>query len=163
VSRTWALMQRVDAPDVENPDENYMVRWRLVQTPWFGVYIHRINTPDRRSTLHDHPWPFVTVVLRGGYVEDYGETTTGKYHSYTYQCGSRTWRACSVHVMRKTDAHTITELRRSPTWTLVFAGLRKPEPSWGYWDEDGFTPYDEHPEADEFAAAVEARDAGDER
>jgi hypothetical protein len=69
----------------------------------------------------------------------------------------RTWRAGSIHRMRARDPHTITSLCRSPTWTLVLAGPRAPEPSWGYWDENGWTAWDKHPHAAEFAAALEAR------
>jgi hypothetical protein len=156
VSRRWALLQRVRAVDVDNPTEDYMVRWRLIQTPCFGIYLHRINTPDRRSTLHDHPWPFVTIVLRGGYTEDHGVRPAGR--GPVYEREERSWPARSVHYMRPDKAHTITALHRSPTWTLVFAGRREPEPSWGYADETGWTPFNEHPHGAEFLGAQAARD-----
>lgn len=28
-----------------------------------------MTAPDARTTLHDHPWSFLSIVLRGGYVE----------------------------------------------------------------------------------------------
>lgn len=160
MSRRWALFERFDAPDVNDPDTTFMVRWRIVQTPWCGIYLHRFNGPDQRPTLHDHPWPFLSIVLRGGYTEDFGVRPARKSGPVTGR-RQRSWRAGSIHGMGKTSAHTITALHRSPTWTLVFAGRRAPEPSWGYWGEHGWTPWDKHPHAAEFAAALAARQGGE--
>jgi hypothetical protein len=169
MGQAWAVMERVDAPDYDEPDENYMTRWRVVSVPWFGLYVHRLNKPDPRPTLHDHPWPFLSLVLRGGYTEDVGIRPPGCDDCPVSGRRARSWRRGSIHRMRRTDAHAITELRRSPTWTLLLVGRRhRHEPSWGYWDEDGWTPFDEHPHAADFAAAEEARrrtaaSAGEER
>src|SRR3954449_5709224 len=67
-SPKWAFMERFEVPDYDG-DGNYLTRLRIVQTPWFGVYLHRFDGPDPRPTLHDHPWPFLSFVLRGGYTE----------------------------------------------------------------------------------------------
>jgi hypothetical protein len=152
VSQRWALMERVDAPDNDN-----LNRWRLIQTPWGGIYLHRINTPDRHPTLHDHPWPFVSLIVWGGYKELIGERADGTPDGPITGRRFRGWRRGSIHLMRKTDAHTITHVAPH-TWTLLLVGRRKPEPIWGYWDESGFTPWDEHPHGDEFRAAMAARE-----
>jgi hypothetical protein len=156
MSTKWALFERAAAPDVDNPDEDYMVRLRLVQTPWFGICIHRINTPDNaRPIPHTHPWWFASFILRGGYTECFERRDrTGRLLRHWPR---RSRRAGRAHVVRASDAHTITHLHRSPTWTLVLVGRRRPEPSWGYWDRDSFTPWDEHPYAERFAAALAAR------
>jgi hypothetical protein len=152
----WALCERMAAPDVDNPTEDHMIRWRLVQTPWFGVYLHRINTPDdARPIPHTHPWPFLSLILRGGYLENLERRdSTGRIRR---RWPERSRRAGTVHFVRATDAHAITTLHRTPTYTLVLAGRRRPEPSWGYWDADRFTPWDEHPYAGQFAAALTYR------
>jgi hypothetical protein len=161
MSKRWAVLERVDAPDVENPNRNVMVRWRLVQTPWLGICLHRLDTPDRRTTLHDHPWPFVSIILRGGYTEEIGIRTGRDRRGLIVGRRLRSWRTGSVHRMRRTDAHTITWLHRTPTWTLMLVGPRAPEPSWGYWDENGWSAHDQHPHHEEFAAAQAARQGGD--
>ena len=51
-----------------------------------GVLVHALDGPDPGLDLHDHPWSFVTIVLRGGYSEKVA--TIG---SYRYQPG--TWGA----------------------------------------------------------------------
>jgi hypothetical protein len=155
MSRTWALFERVAAPDVNNPAQDHMVRYRLVQTPWFGLYLHRLNTPDdARPIPHTHPWSFVSLVLRGGYTEDVERRDhTGRREMWW----NTTWRTGTIHRLRATDAHKITKLRRSPTWTLLLVGPRRPEPAWGYWDRNRFTPWNEHPYSEEFMTAQAAR------
>lgn len=142
----WAFMERFDVPSVDNPSELHFSRLRIVQTPWFGVYLHRFDNPDVRQ-LHDHPWPFVSIILRGGYEEarSYGPT-------------DRAVRVRWFNAKRSTDLHYIARLLRRPTWTLIFVGARVR--TWGYVDPDGtWTRFDLHPNAAKFDAAVAARAA----
>lgn len=50
-------------------DGRTFLRRRGVDARLFGVLLHRIDAPDPGLDLHDHPWPFVSIVLRGGYTE----------------------------------------------------------------------------------------------
>ena len=47
-------------------------RYALVRTPWFNVYLHQLNAPKWHPECHDHPWGFVAVLLRRGYLERAG-------------------------------------------------------------------------------------------
>lgn len=38
-----------------------------------GIYLHHIAGADPGLDLHDHPWPFVALVLWGGYYEDFDD------------------------------------------------------------------------------------------
>jgi hypothetical protein len=58
--------------DIDNPADVYLSRLMLLKTPWFGIYFHVIRRPDWAHCQHDHPWPFVTCILRGGYEEEVG-------------------------------------------------------------------------------------------
>jgi hypothetical protein len=49
-------------------------RWQLLKTPWFSIYIHGIYAPDQDKHLHNHPWDYKSLVLKGSYIE---ETTVG--------------------------------------------------------------------------------------
>ena len=142
-SPNWAFMESFTVPHYDDPKQTYLWRLRIVQTPLFGIYLHRLGTPDPRDTLHDHPWPFLSLVLRGGYTEFVrGRTTYAEPR-----------RVRVLNVKRLRDAHWISELDRTPTWTLMFVGRR--QRVWGYWDRDGtFTEYDLHPFNDEFQRAL---------
>ena len=143
----WAFMERIDVPDYDDPERNYLTRWRLVQTPLFAIYLHRFDGPDPRPTLHDHPWPFASIVLAGGYDER---------RTYATDPAVKVRR---LNVKRATDLHWITRLHRTPTWTLMLVGRRRRD--WGYLDPDGtWTRFDRHPHDQEFRAAMERRHRG---
>src|SRR5213075_3275158 len=119
----WAFMDRFDAPNYDD-DGTYLTRWRVLQTPWFGIYVHRYQGPDPRATLHDHPWPFLSFILRGGYVERRLDPATMTVDERRY--------VHPFNYLRATDAHSIIGLLRDPTWTLLLVGRRVR--TWGYWE-----------------------------
>lgn len=146
----WAILQGFKIPHMDHPEVDYLWRLRIIQTPWFGIMLHKINTPDARDTLHDHPWPMLSFVLRGGYTE----FVPGPYYARSNYVKRVNWKP------RKNSFHWIAELDRTPTWTLVFVGKRRSD-NWGYLDRDGtFTAFDKHPFNDQYQAAVEARAGG---
>lgn len=143
MSVRWAFMETFRVPSFDDPKVDYLCRLRIVQTPWFGLYLHRIGTPDSRPTLHDHPWNFVSIVLRGGYRER--RAYDGVDHHIRW-----------VNIKRAEGLHWIDSLDRNPTWTLVLVGRRRRE--WGYVDADGnWSHYCKHPHAYEFDRAMAAR------
>jgi hypothetical protein len=117
---------------------------------------HEVSVETVYETVEeviDHPWPFISIVLRCGYVELIGDRDPdGRVNGQRF----RGWHGRSIHRMRKTDAHTIVRLDRSPTWALLLVGRRRPEPSWGYWENSEWVPHDQHPHDAEFAAALAA-------
>lgn len=138
----WMLLDRVDIP-AHDTDATMFTRWRLVQTPWFGLWVHRHHLPDQ-PVLHDHPRPFVSIRLRGGYWE-----------RFDYMRPPR--RVRWVNVKRALDCHYIERLDREPTWTFVLAGRR--QRTWGYivpvtreW-----VPFHEHPLGQRFDDAMGTR------
>lgn len=164
-SPDWAFMERFVVPDYSHPetDDDYLTRVRIVQTPLFGIYLHKLETPDPRPTLHDHPWPFLAIVLRGGYdeqrrdshdVSPKGRDKAGIMHPLIY---SHHHRVRWLNVMPYDAMHWISRLHRTPTWTLVFVGRRTRV--WQYLDRDGtFTPFDQHPFNEQFLDALAQRE-----
>ncbi len=146
--KRWAFFERFEVPSFDQPEINYLTRWRVVQTPWAAVYLHRFDSPDSRATFHDHPWNFVSIVLRGGY--DEVRPVTG--------LRSVRW----FNRVRTTDAHYIERLHRTPTWSLLLVGRRQRK--WGYVrpTEAGYqwTAFDVDEHATEFDRALAARRAG---
>lgn len=151
-SARWAVMEKFEIPDYDRPERNYLTRWRIIQTPVFALYLHRMDGPDARKTLHDHPWPFVSVIIRGGYIER-------RLDPRDMSVAPRTVKR--VNVMPLRAAHAIRELLRTPTWTFLIVGRRVR--TWGYWEpmwQTGkweWTEFDKHLHAEEFDRALRQR------
>ena len=117
-----------------------------VGTRWFGVYVHRIVAPDPGLDLHDHPWPFVSLILRGAYVEQYADAREAARLAAFAEDPARpagtgnrgrlrTWGRWSVHRLPLTIAHRIAVVEPH-TWTLVLRGRKSR--SWGFYLPDGY-------------------------
>lgn len=146
MSKTWAIMERFEVPNFDDPTKNYLERLRIIATPFLSIYLHRLGTPDSRPTLHDHPWCFVSFIARGGY----DEMRLNRHTREVYRRRIR-W----VNVMRRDDAHYIETLHRTPTWSLLIVGARRR--TWGYWRQIGddrdswsWTPFDQDEHGEEF-------------
>lgn len=129
----WAFMEGMDIGADGDP---YLDRLRIVQTPWFGVYLHHIHRPDKDRDPHDHPWPFISLVLTGSYREVVWADKL--YPGYSFSRERRRW---SVARTRQLSAHMITGIT-GPLWTLVVTGPRRGE--WGFWVDGQFVPWREY-------------------
>jgi len=106
--------------DIRDRNGNlHFTRWRLIELPWFGLYIHRILLPDGDLHQHNHPWSFWSLILWGSYLEQVGDRLNER------QSGSITFRTAEKY-------HRV--VRTNGAWTLILRGPRRP--SWGY-DVDG--------------------------
>lgn len=59
----WAFFRWTFTPS------GYITRLFLAHTPWGGVMVHFINGPDPEPDPHNHPVTFLSLILRGGYIE----------------------------------------------------------------------------------------------
>lgn len=50
-------------------DSIYLERWILLQCPWFSIRLHKFHRSDE-DVMHDHPWWFCSLILKGGYFEE---------------------------------------------------------------------------------------------
>jgi hypothetical protein len=91
-------------------------RWRILALPFLSIYIHQIYKPDEDPFLHDHPWNYFSLILKGKYIEQtptsLNEMTPGKFV-----------------FKNATDFHKIKEVIK-PTITLFCTGKRFRD--WGY-------------------------------
>jgi hypothetical protein len=106
-------------------DRSFLERWGLVHERFGGFYLHHIVDADPGFDVHDHPWSFVSIVLRGGYTEEHAADARTPERTL-----SRTWRAGTLHRMPLNVAHRITAARPG-TWTLVFRGPTRRV--WGFY------------------------------
>ena len=148
----WALFRRFDIPDYADPMRSYLTRFVLLQTPWFGLYLHKIHLPDTDRHMHDHPWSFVSIVLRGGY-DEFMAGVVGEKKTWM----RRDWQSCdafgrgielrrrgflSIGFRRAEQLHRVDRLYRFPSWTLVLAGRKRR--AWGFQTELGWCHHDDY-------------------
>lgn len=91
-------------------------RFFLFRSKWFNVYLHQLYAPTWHPDCHDHPWSFLAVLLKGGYVE----RLNGRDHSR--RPGSILWRPA------ETSHNVITP--NGTSWSVIFTGPKKRE--WGF-------------------------------
>jgi len=111
----------------------YMHRW-IVQTPWGTVRLHRILRADAGWDLHDYPFDFTSLILRGGYTE-VRERDDEDGPVYV----ARMFTAGRVVRRQAADLHRITAVLPG-TLTLVVSGPRVRK--WGFLTRLGWVPHD---------------------
>lgn len=109
-------------------------RWRIISTPWFSIYIHGIYKADEDEHLHDHPWNYSSLVLKGFFSEK-----SMSYDTIEDARGKK-WRNKNVEevvvgpwklIKRKAETfHKIVALHSDAVYTLFCIGKRRRE--WGY-------------------------------
>ena len=113
--------------------ELYLRRLRVVSCRWFGVYLHWFHASDDDS-LHDHPWWFLTVILRGGYWEYAGRpdgTTARRWHPPG---------AIRLRPARWLHRVEIDPARRPMTLVVRGPRIRR----WGFQTRSGWIPWPEY-------------------
>lgn len=136
-------MKVFNIPDAVEPDKTYLRRWRIIQTPLFSIYLHKIFLPDRDRPMHDHPFNFWSLILKGGYMERVSDTReASSFMDPTIE--TNFWGPLSWHKMPIEYCHNIDRLKKVPTWTLVFVGRRQKD--WGFvvGPNRGWVQHDEY-------------------
>jgi hypothetical protein len=98
------------------PSCPYVIRWS-VQARFGSVRLHHWLDHDDDRAFHDHPWWFITLVLRGGYTD---RSPDGDDHLH----------AGSVRFREARHRHTVFP-DAGGCWTVVVTGRRAVP--WGFW------------------------------
>lgn len=131
----WAVLKWFTVVDPDG--DPFLKRLRIVQTPWFGVYLHFILAKDPDQPLHDHPWNFRSFILRGGYTELWRPAETSEINTWR-----RIWKRWTTHDMRATDAHRITHVEPG---TITLVTVSKKHRQWGFHTKThGWMPWDQY-------------------
>jgi hypothetical protein len=112
----------------------YMERYVLVAGERFAARVHHIATPDVDRHLHDHPRDFVSVVLRGGYIEARPLERNPSFVGDIEPTRGRYRGPGSIAYRRACERHAIT-LVWPDTWTLFLTGPLAQW--WGFYTPDG--------------------------
>jgi hypothetical protein len=132
----------------------YLKRWGLA-CRFGGVFVHHIGAPDPGPDLHDHPFWWVSWVVKGNYTECRASAAqaVARAQMEVNRPELRVKRGdiwhrprWSVAKFKRTECHMITECKPD-TWTILVRGpRRRKRPGGEYW---GFyTPTQYYPEGD---------------
>ena len=138
------LLEKLDRKRIimdRQSTEPYLVRYYLFlkdrkKFP-FNIFLHQFLRSDP-DDLHDHPWPYATFILKGGY----WEWVPKKLSDGTIFGEERVWRGAGH--FRTSSAESYHRIEVEPgvdCWTLFMPGPQKRE--WGFlthrrWNLDSF-------------------------
>ena len=92
----------------------------------FNVFLHCFHKSDP-DDVHDHPWPYATLILKGGYYE-WTPMFDGKGKMIAEIC---TWRGLGHFRICGANSYHRIELDPNVTaWTLFMPGPQRRE--WGF-------------------------------
>jgi hypothetical protein len=100
----------------------------------FNVFIHKFLKSDP-DDVHDHPWPYATMILKGGYYE-----WIPQFNSKDEKIGElQVWRAPGhFRICSATSYHRIELDPNVTCWTLFMPGPQKRE--WGFLVNNKWIP-----------------------
>jgi hypothetical protein len=139
------LLERWDRKRIvldRTSNEPYLERYYLFlkdrDTFPFNIFLHKFLKSDP-DDVHDHPWPYFTIILRGGYWEwipefnDRGE----KIGETAHWRGPGSFRWCSA------DSYHRIELDPNVTaWTLFMPGPKQRD--WGFLVRNRWVQWEEY-------------------
>lgn len=121
--------------DLVNRGATFLRRRGIEHARLGGLLVHRLDAPDPGLDMHDHPWPFVSIVLRGGYFEEFDAVPLDRDQWWPRpgRVQSRRHRRWSVHKMPLRVSHRIAAVEPG-TVTLVVRGRKVRD--WGFYQPD---------------------------
>ena len=132
--------KRIVMDRVEN--EPYLERYYLFlrereQFP-FNVFLHKFLKSDP-DDVHDHPWPYATLILKGGYWEWIPHFDTVGRKTGEYQV----WRGPGHFRVSKANSFHRIELDPDITaWTLFMPGPKQRD--WGFLVQNKWIQWEQY-------------------
>ena len=125
LGRRRIVMDRVN-------DEPYLERYYLFlkdrQRFPFNVFLHKFLKSDP-DDLHDHPWPYATLILKGGYWET---TPEGRFWRRPGH-----FRICTARSLHRIELDPSVEC-----WTVFMPGPKQRE--WGFIKNGTWTQWEQY-------------------
>src|SRR4051794_8190093 len=116
---------------VGNDECPYLRRWVFNFGPG-SLRVHHWYAGDDPRSLHDHPWWFLTVVVKGGYT-DISSTKPGSARREFYSYDDL--RAPAVRFRPALHAHTVS-VHEGGCWTVMLTGRHMRD--WGFYTREGW-------------------------
>ncbi len=163
----WLGRERVDISTGTDEGNPYLTRWTLLGRRTEGrtrLFLHYFHRSDYARAFHDHPWPFVSLILWPGYFEntpfeivpaaiEVWSAPAGTPFPGVHDTPSSGWArvatARASHVRRWYGPlsilsrpaewkHWVEIPKGAHCWTLVWTGEKTR--SWGFHCHEGNTP-----------------------
>lgn len=135
IGRKRIVMDRVN-------NEPYLERYYLFlkdrdKFP-FNIFLHKFLKSDP-DDVHDHPWPYATLILKGGYYEwiPQFDSKGKKIGEICTWRGAGSFRTCSA-----TSYHRIELDPDVECWTLFMPGPKQRE--WGFLSKGKWIQWQEY-------------------
>jgi hypothetical protein len=107
----------------------------------FNVFLHKFLKSDP-DDVHDHPWPYATLILKGGYYEWLPQFDNNG-HKIAEICvwrGPGHFRVCSANSFHRIELDPDIEC-----WTMFMPGPQKRE--WGFLVNNNWIQHEKYLEA----------------
>jgi len=132
--------KRIVMDRVENEPylERYYLFLRERERFPFNVFLHKFLKSDP-DDVHDHPWPYATVILKGGYWEwiPHFDTMGRKIGEY------QAWRGPGHFRISKANSFHRIELDPDITaWTLFMPGPKQRD--WGFLVKNKWVQWEQY-------------------
>lgn len=124
----------------QNP---YLMRWFLIpKNPFLNVFLHKFVRDDDDRALHDHPWPFCSIMIRGKYLEVTGESEVDVAERYApsicFRRANHKHRVVLWNLIDVVNDKLVSA--KIPCWTIIVTGPQSR--TWGFWcKENRFVPW----------------------
>lgn len=112
-----------------NDGKIYLERWGI-ECRWGGIFFHRMAAPDPGLWLHDHPFWFVSFVVKTGYSEYRALARDPENWEVTHR------NRFSLRSMRLDEIHRIVALQGKTSWSIIIHGPKKRP--WGFFTDEGW-------------------------
>lgn len=128
----------LDREDNEPYLERYYLLLKDRKSFPFNIFLHKFLKGDP-DDVHDHPWPYFTVILWGGYYE---------YIPYFNEMGElvnqvQKWRGPGHFRTCHAESYHRIELKPGVTcWTLFMPGKQRRD--WGFLVNDEWVQHEEY-------------------
>jgi hypothetical protein len=135
IGRKRVVMDRIN-------DEPYLERYYIFlkdrkRFP-FNIFLHKFLKSDP-DDVHDHPWPYATLILKGGYWE-----WIPQFNSKGEKMGEiAKWRGPGhFRISKSRSFHRIELDPGVDTWSLFMPGAQQRE--WGFLTRQGWIQHEEY-------------------
>lgn len=109
----------------------YLVRYLVLKSKWMNIYIHEFLRSDR-DDLHDHPWHFMTYLVKGSYIEwKYNERTGRDAITFRTEKSNRLVfrKATDQHRVEVREKLLVSERHKAPLTLFVSGPIMR---EWGF-------------------------------